>query len=61
MLNNHSRLLPAAPRCPAEQPGGAELLSRAKAIYSPQELGALRAFTKNPVAQSETHPTNFSK
>ena len=42
VLSNHFHLLLAVPRRPAELPGDAELLSRAKAVYSPQELGTLR-------------------
>ena len=42
VLSNHFHLLLAVPRRPAELPGDAELLSRAKAVFSPQELGTLR-------------------
>ena len=39
---NHFHLLLAVPRPPAALPGDAELLARAKAVFSPQALGALR-------------------
>jgi REP element-mobilizing transposase RayT len=41
VLSNHLHLLPAVPRRPAVLPGDAELLARAKALYTPQALGAL--------------------
>jgi len=42
VLSNHFHLLLAVPRRPAALPGDAELLSRAKAVYTPQALGTLR-------------------
>jgi len=42
VMSNHFHLLLAVPRRPAELPGDRELLSRAKAVFSPQDLGALR-------------------
>ena len=42
VMSNHFHLLLAVPRRPAELPGDLALLARAKAVYSPQELGALR-------------------
>ena len=41
VLSNHFHLLLAVPRRPAELPGDAELLARAKVVFSPQELGTL--------------------
>ena len=42
VLSNHFHLLLAVPRRPEVLPGDAELLARAKAVFSPQELGTLR-------------------
>ena len=40
--SNHFHLLLAVPRPPATLPGDAELLARAKAVFSPQALDTLR-------------------